>query len=142
MSERFNGTSIAESHIGAEAAESLDILQLDVSVAAEAPADNVTTTIQVKDACGQNLKESVRLSWKLKDTEMLDALVAAWTSSPSTGTVVSTDDQPALLVDTDENGLAVIDTADVATGTAETLYAEIEVVNRPSRKHVAALVFT
>lgn len=134
MTERFNGTSISPAHVGDTIAENLDVVSFSISDGGEAgggaAANEFRVTLQAKDANDKDLKEVVRLEVRMHDADLEHVAVTAHTISVITGTAVTADAKPGLVLDTDANGTAVVDVLDVSGVLAAATWLRANPVNR------------
>lgn len=114
-----------DAELAALAAASTGLSFVDLQAAAEA-GNAIAVTVQLKDAANVNLARAQRLHCRLYDASMLEAVVGSWTMAETgAGTEISTTARPALLVDTDANGAAVVTVTDVSGTFAGTVYLEV-----------------
>ena len=135
--EKFDGTGISPEHVGDVVAASLDSLQLAVSDAGEAgggaAANEFRVSLQVQDSNGKNFKAVTRLELFMFDANTEPEVVAAHTITAITGTVVTADAKANLVIDTDANGLAVVDILDVSTVLAADTWLRAEPIDRTGK---------
>lgn len=147
----FDGTSMSGAHVGDHASnnawkgldrEASEVVLVSYEVGTEA-ANAIAVDIAIQDRDGNALAETVRLACRVYDADMVEALVAAWTMAETgAGVEVSTTAQPALLIDTDENGVAQVTVTDVSGAYAGDVYLEIKPVDREGAAQMVVLTFT
>ena len=142
---RFNGTSLAEEHVGAAIAENLDVLSFTVTDAGEAgggaAAQTFRVTLQAKDANDKDLAEQVRLELRIHDADLEHVAATVHTISVVTGTAVTPNAKPGLVLDTDANGTAVVDVLDVGGILAAATWLRVNPVNRAGEVAWHEMVF-
>ncbi len=133
----FDGKSVSIEHIGSDRNDVLagllnpdtKTVKLALSLGAEA-ADVRRLAIQAVDAGGNALRTAARLQVELFDDKMVAALVAAASLSEVSGfgTFISTDVQPAALLNMTSDGTALIDVTDESGALVGDLYCKVSVV--------------
>lgn len=100
------------------------VAPLDITVGAEGAvtAQTMRIVIQVVDQEGDDLDGVRRLHLSVLDDNAVPEVVGDYTLSVVTGTAVTTDAQPQLILDTDSTGLAVVDLLDVAGTSTDTVH--------------------
>ena len=142
---KFDGTGLSPEHIGELVAASVDSLQLAVSDGGEAgggaAANEFRVTLQVQDSDGKNFKEVTRLELFMFDANTEAVAAAAHTITAITGTVVTADAKANLVIDTDANGIAVVDILDVSTLLAAATWLRAEPINRTGKPTWHTMVY-
>lgn len=146
----FDGTSLAAAHIGDARANKLSAaiepgtepLKLTYSLGAEA-GDVIRIGIQAQDRDDQNLAESVRLHARVYDADAIEAVAASWTLSEvaGEGSLVTNDAQAACILDTEADGSASLDLADVSTAYVGDVYVLFEFLDREGATFLATVTF-
>ena len=115
-------------------------VQVTLTPAAES-GNAIAVAIQI-GANSAPIARVQRLSCRLYDASMLEALVAAWTMAETgAGAEVSTTARPALLIDTNGNGAAQVTVTDVSGVFAGTVYLEVTPENSPGSPSIVPLTF-
>ena len=146
--DKFDGTSISPEHLGDALSEALTAVVLraaEYKVVQTVGADTgnaVAIALQVTDALGVAVLGVKRVKLQLFEATMIASVAAAWTMDVGVeGAIVSTADNATIVLDTNDQGYADVDIADVATATAATLRSHATLLNSPGIVSEAVVTF-
>jgi len=116
---------------------------MHLTAGAEA-ADVIEVTAQLRGNAGaasDNVAEQGTFLLQLLDDNAELAAAAAFTAGVTTGTAVSSDTRPAMVIQTDASGTAVVDVTDVAGGSGETVHVLATPLNFGGRPNLLSITF-